>query len=124
VIAMMTATKRAWRRVKVELFDRDGLSTVFLHARNLLTGAAVVAAGLYAVHHLGNKQLAGMWTVHVAGYGVALGGTLLLVLNLFDGLRRLARQQLPLALRVAVAIAYTGMSLRLVQVLVYFRYAA
>jgi len=121
---MLVVPDRPWRRIKAELFEHDGVSTVFLHARNVLTGAAVVAAGLYAVHHLENKHLAGMWTVHIAGYGVALAGTLLLVLNLVDGLRRLARHHLPLVLRLVLAVAYAGLSLRLVQVLVYFRYAA
>jgi hypothetical protein len=121
---MVTETKRVWRQVAEELFEREGLSTLFLHARNLLTGAAVIAAGLYASHHLENKQLVGMWSVHLAGYGVAVAGTVLLVLNLLDGLRRLARQALPLALRLVVTVAYVGLSLRLIQVVIYFRYPA
>jgi len=120
---MVTTAKQAWRRVMAEIFEQDGLTTLFLHARNVLTGAAVVAAGLYAAHHLENKRLAGMWTVHMAGYGVALVGAMLLLLNLLDGLRRLSQRQLPVALRLFVTLLYVGLSLRLVQVIVYFRYA-
>ena len=76
--------QRARQSLVEDLFDNDGLSAVFTHARNVLTGAAVFAAGFYAVHHIGSTQLPGMWTVHLAGYGIATFGALLLGLNLFD----------------------------------------
>ena len=121
---MVIWAKRAWHELATRMFDNDGINTVFLHARNLLTGAAVMAAGLYSTNHLEDKHLAGMWTVHLAGYGVAGLGTALLVLNLGDGLRRLARRQVSLALRIVLIALYVGISLRLVQVVLYFRYVA
>jgi hypothetical protein len=118
---MVIWAKQAWDEVATELFDNDGLSTVFQHARNVLTGAAVVAAGMYAVNHM-EKHIAGMWKVHLAGYAVAVMGALLLALNLFDGLRRLARRRHRLLLRFLVIWAYVALSLRLVQVVIYFRW--
>jgi hypothetical protein len=106
-----------------ELFEHDGLSTVFQHARNVLSGTVIVAAGLYAAHHVGGSQMPGMWTVHLAGYAVAAVGVVLLLLNLADGLRRLSRRRHHLALRVAVIVAYLALSVRLTQVIVYFRSA-
>jgi hypothetical protein len=121
---MVTWAKRTWRELAAEMFDKDGINTVFLHARNLLTGAAVMAAGLYSMHHLEDKHLAGMWTVHLAGYGVTGLGSGLLALNLGDGLRRLARREVSLGARILLIAAYVGISLRLVQVLLYFRYVS
>lgn len=115
---------RAWARLMAELFENDGLDAVFTHARNVLTGTAVVAAGLYAINHLGSKNLPGMWTVHFAGYAVALLGVVLLALNLLDGLRRLARRKHHVALRVAAILVYVALSMRLTQVIVYFRSVA
>lgn len=115
----------AWRAAGAELtrelFEQDGLSTVFGHARNVLSGTVIIAAGLFAVHHKAAHTVPGTWALHGAGYIVAAVGVLLLVLNLFDGLRRLARRQRPLALRVVVSLLYVALSLRLIQVFVYFR---
>jgi len=104
-----------------ELFDQEGLSTVFQHARNVLSGTMIIAAGMYAAHHLGASPLPGTWTLHVAGYVVTAIGIVLLVLNLCDGLRRLARRRHHLALRIATIVVYVALSVRLTQVIVYFR---
>jgi hypothetical protein len=117
-----TTMKDAWRELVTELFENEGLSTVFQHARNVLTGAAVVGAGFYAVH-LHADRVQGMWNVHAAGYFVATMGVVLLVLNLLDGLRRLAKRKHHVALRVFAIFVYVALSLRLTQVIVYFRYA-
>lgn len=116
-------TRELWTPIAEELFDDDGLNTLFTHARNVLTGTVIVAAGIYAVHHIDAVPTRGMWTVHIAGYGVAAIGAILLLLNLVDGLRRLARRQHPLALRIAAILCYVAISARLAQVIVYFRSA-
>jgi hypothetical protein len=104
-----------------ELFEEDGLNVMFQHARNVLSGTMIIAAGMYATHHLGASPLPGMWTLHVAGYVVTALGVTLLLLNLFDGLRRLARRRHHVALRVATIVIYLALSVRLTQVIVYFR---
>ena len=50
---MFTQLAKIWEGVVAQLFDKESFDAVFTHARNVLTGAAVVAAGLYAVHHVG-----------------------------------------------------------------------
>src|SRR4029453_15631048 len=60
---MFTEVTRMWDAIVALLFDHDAFDAVFTHARNVLTGAAVVAAGLYAVHHVGDGNLHGMWNV-------------------------------------------------------------
>jgi len=123
-IATAARCMRETRRAVVqELFEEQGLNTVFQHARNVLSGTVIVAAGLYAAHHIGSAPVPGMWTVHLAGYVVATLGVALLVLNLCDGLHRLARRRHHLALRIATIVLYLALSVRLTQVIVYFRSA-
>jgi hypothetical protein len=112
-----------WRQLSTELFDRDGLDVLFTYARNLLTGTVIVAAGLHAANHKGTIPLPGLfWSLHYAGYAVVLIGVVMLILNLTDGLRRLARREQSLLLRVVAAMAYIAISMRLTQVIVLFRY--
>jgi hypothetical protein len=111
----------ALKEISIELFENDGLNTVFLHARNILTGAAVFAAGLYAVNHMGPEQMHGTWTIHFAGYAVTCLGVVLLLLNLLDGLRRLAKREQHAWLKYAAIFFYLALSVRLTQVIIYFR---
>jgi hypothetical protein len=121
---MFMQLAKIWEGIAAELFDREGFDALFMHARNVLTGAAVVAAGVYAVHHVGDPGLVGMWNLHLAGYVVAAVGALLLLLNLIDGLRRLAQRRHPLLLRIATVFLYVVISMRLTQVIIYFRASA
>lgn len=59
--------------------------------------------------------------MHFAGFVVAAVGVLLLLLNLFDGLRSLATRKRHRALRWATVLVYLGLSVRLVQVFMLFR---
>jgi hypothetical protein len=115
--------RQAWDRLAAELFDREGMDVLFTYARNLLTGTVIIAAGLHAANHKGPIPLPGMWwSLRYAGYVVALVGVVMLGLNLTDGLRRLARRQHPLALRLLAGLVYITISMRLTQVIVLFRY--
>ena len=120
---MGTWIKQTWQDLVTELFEQQGIDSVFAHARNVLTGAAIIAAGVYAFTHLGTSQVPLTWTVHFAGYAVATVGVILLALNLVDGLRRLARRKHHLLLRVFAIFVYIGLTVRLTQVVVYFRSA-
>jgi hypothetical protein len=117
----MAWIKHLRQQLTAELFDNDGLDKVFSHARNVLTGAAVIAAGLYAAHHLGANREGFAWSIRFAGYAVATMGGVLLTLNLIDGLRRLAKRRHHLALRLAMIFVYVALSVRLTQVIIYFR---
>jgi hypothetical protein len=118
---MLEQIKQVWEATVTQVFDKAGLEAVFAHARNVLTGAAVVAAGLYAVNHVGHERLGGLLSVHMAGHIVAFVGVALLGLNLADGLRKLARRRHHLLLRLATILVYVVLSMRLTQVIIYFR---
>lgn len=109
------------RSVAAEVFDDAGLDAMFQHARNILTGTVLIAAGLDASRHTAASPLTMLWNVHHAGYLVAGVGVLLLLLNLWDGLRRLSNRRHALVLRVLAIAAYVVLSLRLTQVILHFR---
>lgn len=107
--------------LSAELFDDEGLNTVFQHARNILTSTVLIAAGIDASHLPGAQAFTMLWNIHFAGHLVTLAGILLLVLNLWDGLRRLSSRPHALVLRVLAVTAYLVLSLRLTQVILHFR---
>lgn len=120
---LLADVRQGWRALAAELFDREGLDILFGYARNLLTGTVIVAAGLHAARHEGPAPLpAAQWTLHQAGWIVAAIGVAMLALNLTDGLRRLSLHRKPLLLRLIATLVYVGVSMRLTQVIVLFRY--
>lgn len=76
---------------------------------------------VFAVHHSLEAQTPTTWIVHFAGYVVTAVGVLLMLFNLCDRLRSLARRQHPMVLRLAMVFAYLGLSVRLVHVFMLFR---
>lgn len=120
---LAVGSRRRWQRLSRDLFDRGGLDELFGYARNLLTGTVIVAAGLHAAHHEGRTSLPGLvWTLHFAGCVVSVIGVAILALNLFQGLRSLAQRHRHVAVRVLACLVYVGVSMRLTQVIVLFRY--
>jgi hypothetical protein len=57
----------------------------------------------------------------MSGYGVAATGVALVILNLLDGLQKLARTKTPLTLRVLAILLYVLFSIRVAQLIVAFR---
>jgi hypothetical protein len=90
-----------------QLFDEGGLKVLFQHASNVLAGTLVLSSGLHVSAH--------------AGYAVAGLGAVLLALNLWDGMRRLARRHYSLTLRVLAGTAHVALSLRLIEAVTLFR---
>lgn len=122
-IALFDSLCLRWERLARDLFENDGMSVLFTSARNLLTGTIFVAAGLHAARHQGpTPLLVAQWTLQRAGWLVLAIGVAMLALNLVDGLRRLSQRHSHLALRLFAIAIYVGLSMRLTQVLVLFRY--
>lgn len=120
---LATRLLQARRHLSRELFEHEGMEALFKSARNLLTGAVIVAAGLHAARHEGAASLpVAQWALQRAGWLVLAIGIAMLALNLFDGLRRLSQRHSHVALRLFATLVYVGLSLRLTQVIVLFRY--
>jgi len=111
----------AWRQLLRDLFDDEGLDKIFSHVRNMLVGTLVVSAGVFAAEsHEGSAR--NVFDASYVGYMVAGFGVLLVLLNLADGLRRLARRRHHIVLRVTLISIYLFVSIRLAQMLFAFRY--
>src|SRR6188768_3385898 len=111
-----------WKNFIEMLFDRGGAEAVFAHARNLIIATLIVAAGTKATSQEAVWPLWGVLSVKVAGYTVAIFGTLLLGLNLFDGLRKLARANFRFLFQALLMLAYLLITIRVAQLVVAFRY--
>jgi hypothetical protein len=109
------------RRLAQELFEEEGLDTIFAHVRNLVVASLIVAAGVFAARESDKSQLLSIADAAYIGYGAALVGVLLLLLNLVDGLRRLARRRHHIVLRAVLIAIYVILSVRLAQLLFIFR---
>jgi hypothetical protein len=107
--------------VSQALFDRGGLKAVFDHARNLVVATIIVAAGFETMRRFDSIDLLGLHNPLFAGYVVAGTGCALIALNFMDGLRQLARLRWHFALQIALSDAYLFFSLRLVQLIIFFR---
>jgi hypothetical protein len=109
------------RRLAQELFDENGLDTIFAHMRNLVVASLIVAAGAFAARESDKSQLLSVADAAYVGYGAAFVGVLLLLLNLVDGLRRLTRRRHHIDLRAVLIAIYVILSVRLAQLLFIFR---
>ena len=83
--------------------------------------AAIGAAGAFAARESDKSQLLSIADAAYIGYGAAFVGVLLLLLNLVDGLRRLARRRHHIVLRAVLIAIYVILSVRLAQLLFIFR---
>jgi hypothetical protein len=103
------------------LFDQGGLKAAFEHIRNLVIATVLVAAGFETVRRFDTVDLPFLSNPLFAGYVVAGIGCLLVGLNFLDGLRKLAKLRWHFALQAALSIGYLFFSLRIVQLILYFK---
>ncbi|OAJ63904.1 hypothetical protein A6V36_17430 [Paraburkholderia ginsengiterrae] len=103
------------------LFDRGGLKAGFEHIRNLVIATILIAAGFEAVKRFDTIDLPGLSDPVIAGYVVAGTGCILVALNFLDGLRKLSRLRWHYALQAVLGIGYLFFSVRIVQLIIYFR---
>jgi hypothetical protein len=103
------------------LFERGGVNDIFAHGRNLVTATLIVAAGMHVTSPDAVSRAWGILNLQVAGYTVAAFGLLLLVLNLIDGLHKLAKARRHVLLQALLMIAYLLISVRVAQLVIAFR---
>jgi hypothetical protein len=111
----------AWASFQRIAFEQGGLEAVFSHIRNLVISTLIMAAGADAIKHALLMPLYGILDFDMSGYGVAATGVALVILNLLDGLQKLARTKTPLTLRVLAILLYVLFSIRVAQLIVAFR---
>jgi uncharacterized protein YybS (DUF2232 family) len=103
------------------LFDHGGAREIFDHARNALVATIIVAAGLDTANRDDSVRLPGLVNPHFVGYVVVATGVLLVAVNFVDGWRKLRRFRWNVALQVGLSLAYVFVSVRMIQVIVFYR---
>lgn len=108
-----------WKRY-VALLDNDLSTQIFDNVKNLLVCALLFAAGTDAL--LGERDLfIGVFASSAAGGGLIVLSALLLVLNVSDGIRRLAKLRHHLALQLLLILVYLVVAERMVEIVWGFR---
>ena len=83
--------------------------------KNLLVCALLFAAGTNAV--VGQQHLfIGVFASDVAGWGLVILSTVLMFLNVSDGIRRLAKLRYHLALQLLLILVYLVVAERVVEI--------
>ena len=111
----------AWNSFQQIAFEGAGLKDVFEHVRNLVLATLVIAAGVHANAYGPHMPALAVFEFEPWGYGVAAVGLILAILNLLDGLYKLAKMNAPILLRVVVIMFYLFFAVRVAQLIYLFR---
>ena len=111
----------AWKSFERIAFEQAGLEAVFQHVRNLVISTLIIAAGVHATVHGHSISPLTVFGLESIGYGVALSGLILAILNLLDGFHKLAKTNKPILLRVVAIMLYLFFSVRITQLILLFR---
>ncbi|AVO57123.1 hypothetical protein [Pseudomonas chlororaphis] len=111
--------RKLWRKY-LELLDGDLNTRVFDNFKNLLVCALLFAAGTNALH---SEQYVfmGLFGSSLTGWGLITVSALLMLLNVSDGLRRLAKLPYHRVLQVALFLLYLVLAVRVVEIVWSFR---
>lgn len=108
-----------WKRY-VGLLENDLSAQIFDNVKNLLVCALLFAAGTDTL--LGQQPLfIGVFATAVAGWGLIVLSSMLMLLNVSDGIRRLAKLRYHLALQVLLILVYLVVAERVVEIVWGFR---
>ena len=103
-----------WTRY-LALLENDLSTQIFDNVKNLLVCALLFAAGTNAL--MGpHELLIGVSASSVAGWGLIVLSTLLMLLNVSDGIRRLAKLRYHLALQLLLILIYVVVAERVVEI--------
>lgn len=111
--------QRLWKRYQ-QLLENDLSTQIFDNVKNLVVCALLFAAGTDALR--GTHDLfMGLLASSMAGWGLVALSTILLVLNVSDGIRRLATLRYHLLLQASLILIYVVFSMRVVEIVWGFR---
>lgn len=111
--------RELWRKY-LDLLDRDLSTQVFDNIKNLLVCALLFAAGTDALH--GNHQiLMGLFGSSLTGWGLIAVSAILMLINVSDGLHRLAKLRYHTALQILLFLLYLVLAIRVVEIVWSFR---
>lgn len=111
--------RKLWRKY-LQLLDDDLTTRIFDNIKNLLVCALLFAAGsnaLHSDHHL----FMGLFGSSLTGWGLIGLSALLMLLNISDGLRRLAKLPNHWVLQITLFLLYLVLAVRVVEIVWSFR---
>lgn len=111
--------RKLWRKY-LDLLDGDLNTRVFDNFKNLLVCALLFAAGTNALHSEQHVFM-GLFGSSLTGWGLITVSALLMLLNVSDGLRRLAKLPYHRVLQVALFLLYLVLAVRVVEIVWNFR---
>ncbi|NVZ87919.1 hypothetical protein HX813_06760 [Pseudomonas yamanorum] len=104
----------------LQLLENDFSTQVFDNVKNLLVCALLFAAGTNVLSEK-RELFLGVLASSVAGWGLIVVSTLLTVLNVSDGIRRLAKLRYHLVLQLLLILVYVLVAERVVEIVWGFR---
>lgn len=102
------------------LLDNGLNKDVFDNLRNFLMCSLLLAAGSSTLTGDG-KVFFGLFAAHMAGVGLIALAVFLMLLNMADGLRKLAKARHPLLLQIILCLVYMLLAVRVVEIVWQFR---
>lgn len=111
--------RKLWARY-LELLDNDLNTRIFDNFKNLVLCGLLFAAGTSALHS-DHRPFLSLFATNLAGWGLIVVSALLMLLNISDGIRRLARLRYHLVLQILIVVIYVVIAERVVEMLWNFR---
>jgi hypothetical protein len=116
----MTEVRAKWLSFYAEHIEPLS-KEIFSHVEKMIIGTLIVSAGAHVSSTEPWIELFGYLRHGLIGRGVMLFGVILLLLNFFDGLYKLAKLNWHIAYQTVMTILYFALSVRLVQLILAFR---
>jgi hypothetical protein len=116
-MAQVRARWLAFYSERIEPISKD----IFSHVEKLVIGTLIVSAGAHVSSNEPTIVLFGYLRHGLIGRGVMLFGVILLLLNVLDGLYKLAKLNWHIAYQILMTLFYFALSVRLIQLILAFR---
>ena len=100
--------------------DRGVIKQIFDHVRNYLICAFVLAVGTTELRQP-ESQFFDLIPPGYAGSGVIFVASILICINLYDGIRRISRSKYHISLTVGLVLLYLFISIRVIEMAWDFR---
>jgi hypothetical protein len=103
-----------------EILDSGASKQVFDHVRNFMIGAFILAIGTTEFRQQ-DSQFFELIPPGYAGLGVIFFAIVLILFNLYDGIRRISKSKYHLSLTLGLSLLYLFLSVRVVEMAWNFR---
>ena len=100
--------------------DSGKLNALFDHVKNLVIFSFLLALGTNDLNHP-DSDIFGIFPSNFLGFGVIGLASILIILNLYDGIRRLAKLEHHKLLTFFLTLLYAVLTIRVVQVAWFYR---